>query len=71
MVHRVSLEASPNRAGDLGILPDVEQALMRALIGLDLVPLSVVHGVFSDNWLSADQRQPRYDVSFQQWTVSA
>ena len=44
---------------------------MRALIGLDdPVPLSVVHGVFTDTWLPTDQ-QPRYDVSFQQWTVSA
>lgn len=43
---------------------------MRALIGLDPLPLSVVHGVFTDTWLPTDQ-QPRCDVSFQQWTVSA
>lgn len=52
----------------LGSLPLMEQALARALVAMDPVPLSVVHGIVSDDWLAADQ--PHFDVCFPQLTFS-
>ncbi|AFS14917.1 MULTISPECIES: hypothetical protein [Mycobacterium avium complex (MAC)] len=46
----------------------MEQALARALVAMDPVPLSVVHGIVSDDWLAADQ--PHFDVCFPQLTFS-
>ncbi|BBY10441.1 hypothetical protein MMARJ_11810 [Mycobacterium marseillense] len=52
----------------LGSLPLMEQALARALVAMDPVPLSVVHGIVSDDWLTADQTH--FDVRFPQLTFS-
>ncbi|AGP64359.1 hypothetical protein OEM_28240 [Mycobacterium intracellulare subsp. yongonense 05-1390] len=46
----------------------MEQALARALVAMDPVPLSVVHGIVSDDWLTADQTH--FDVRFPQLTFS-
>lgn len=46
----------------------MEQAIAQALIAMDPVPLSVVHGIVSDDWLAADQ--PHFDVCFPQLTFS-
>lgn len=41
---------------------------MYALVGLDPAPLSVVHGIVSDDWLTADP--PHFDVCFPRVTFS-
>lgn len=58
----------PRSGQALGSLPLMEQALARALVAMDPVPLSVVHGIVSDDWLAADQ--PHFDVCFPQLTFS-
>ncbi len=62
IARRVSAQGYAVRPGGLGSLPLMEQALTHALAALNPVPLSVLHGIVSDDWLATDQ--PHFDVSF-------